>query len=57
MGLFIALRMREIEGRPNFDVILMLEVLLLEQWYSLSDNEAKNQISNHLSFMKFLGFP
>ena len=31
-------------GRPNFDVILMLKVLLLQQWYSLSDMEAEKQM-------------
>jgi len=44
-------------GRPNFDVILMLEVLFLQQWYTLSDNEAEKQIADRISFMKFLGFP
>ena len=44
-------------GRPNFDVILMLKVLLLQQWYNLSDDEAEKQIADRISFMKFLGFP
>ena len=44
-------------GRPNFDVILMLKVLLLQQWYSLSDMEAEKQIADRISFMKFLSFP
>jgi IS5 family transposase len=44
-------------GRPNFDVILMLKVLLLQQWYGLSDLEAEKQISDRISFMKFLSFP
>lgn len=44
-------------GRPNFDVILMLKVLLLQQWYGLSDLETEKQISDRISFMKFLGFP
>ena len=44
-------------GRPNFDVILMLKVLLLQQWYGLSDFETEKQISDRISFMKFLGFP
>jgi IS5 family transposase len=44
-------------GRPNFDLILMLKVLLLQQWYGLSDLETENQISDRISFMKFLGFP
>ena len=44
-------------GRPNFDVILMLKILLLQQWYNLSDDEAEKQISDRISFMKFLSFP
>ncbi len=44
-------------GRPNFDVILMLKVLLLQQWYGLSDMEAERQIADRISFMKFLNFP
>jgi IS5 family transposase len=43
--------------RPNFDVILMLKVLLLQQWHNLSDMEAEKQITDRISFMKFLGFP
>jgi len=35
----------------------MLKVLLLQQWYNLSDNEAEKQIADRISFMKFLGFP
>ena len=31
-------------GRPNFDVILMLKVLLLQQWYNLSDDKRKNRL-------------
>ena len=44
-------------GRPNFDVILRLKVLLLQQWYGLSDMEAEKQIADRISFMKFLSFP
>jgi len=47
----------DVGGRPNFDVILMFKVLLLQQWYGLSDLEAERQISDRISFMKFLGFP
>ena len=35
----------------------MLKVFLLEQWYGLSDLDTEKQISNRISFMKFLGFP
>ncbi len=36
-------------GRPNFDVILMLKVLLLQQWNNLGDNEAEKQIADRIS--------
>jgi transposase, IS5 family len=44
-------------GRPNFDVILMFKVLILEEWYGLSDPEVERQISDRVSFMGFLDFP
>lgn len=44
-------------GRPNFDVIIMFKILILQQWYGLSDLEAERQISDRLSFMEFLGYP
>ena len=47
----------EKRGRPNFDVILMLKVLLRQQWHNLSGDEAEKQIADRISLMKFLGFP
>lgn len=44
-------------GRPNCDVILMFKILILQQWYSLSDLEVERQIADRISFMEFLGFP
>jgi IS5 family transposase len=44
-------------GRPNCDVILMFKILLLQQWYGLSDLEVERQIADRISFMGFLGFP
>lgn len=44
-------------GRPNCDVILMFKILILQQWYGLSDLEVERQIADRLSFMEFLGFP
>jgi IS5 family transposase len=44
-------------GRPNCDVIVMFKILLLQQWYGLSDLEAERQIADRLSFMEFLGYP
>ena len=44
-------------GRPNCDVILMFKILILQQWYSLSDLEVERQMADRISFMSFLGFP
>ena len=44
-------------GRPNCDVILMFKILILQQWYGLSDLEVERQMVDRISFMSFLGFP
>ena len=44
-------------GRPNIDEIVMIKVLVLQQWYGLSDPETERQIADRISFRKFLGFP
>jgi IS5 family transposase len=44
-------------GRPNCDVILMFKILILQQWYGLSDLEIERQMADRLSFIAFLGFP
>jgi transposase, IS5 family len=44
-------------GRPNCDVILMFKILILQQWYGLSDLEVERQMADRISFMSFLGFP
>jgi IS5 family transposase len=44
-------------GRPNCDVILMFKILILQQWYGLSDLEVERQMADCISFMTFLDFP
>ena len=44
-------------GHPNFDSLLMIKILVLQQWYSLSDQRMERELANNLSFMHFLGFP
>jgi len=44
-------------GHPNIDSVLMIKILVLQQWYGLSDQAMERGISDRLSFMKFLGFP
>lgn len=42
-------------GRPAFDRVMMFKVLILQQYYGLSDQQAEFQINDRLSFMRFLG--
>jgi len=42
-------------GRPHCDEIVMLKVLLLQSWYSLSDQEVEYQIADRISFQHFIG--
>jgi IS5 family transposase len=42
-------------GRPPFDVVLMLKVLVLQKYYGLSDEETEFQILDRFSFLQFLG--
>lgn len=42
-------------GRPSFPPLMMLKVLLLQQWYGLSDPEAEEALMDRLSFQRFLG--
>ena len=44
-------------GRPNTDPVLMIKLLLLQAWYNLSDQELEYQVSDRVSFLRFLGFP
>jgi len=44
-------------GRPNIDEVVMIKLLVLQQWYGLSDPELERQAVDKLSFMNFLGFP
>jgi len=44
-------------GRPNLDEVLMVKLLVLQEWYGLSDPELERQVDDRLSFQRFLGFP
>lgn len=41
-------------GRPPFDAVLMVKVLVLQKYHGLSDDEAEFQIMDRFSFMQFL---
>jgi len=44
-------------GRPNTDEVVMVKLLVLQQWYGLSDPELERQVLNRIDFQHFLGFP
>ena len=44
-------------GRPNNDEVLMVKLLVLQQWHGLSDPELEKQVTDRISFRKFLDFP
>jgi len=44
-------------GRPNTDPVVMVKLLVLQQWYGLSDPELERQALNRIDFQHFLGFP
>jgi len=44
-------------GRPNIDPVFMVKMLVLQQWYGLSDPELERQTNDRISFHRFLGFP
>lgn len=44
-------------GRPNIDEIVMIKCLILQEWHGLSDPELERQITDRISFRKFLDFP
>jgi transposase, IS5 family len=43
-------------GHPNIDSVLMIKILVLQHWYSLSDQRMERELANNVSFMNFLGF-
>jgi len=44
-------------GRPNTDEVLMVKLLVVQQWYGLSDIELERQAADRISFQRFLGWP
>jgi transposase, IS5 family len=41
-------------GRPPYDPVLMLKILILQTLYTLADDATEFQIKDRLSFMRFL---
>ena len=44
-------------GRPNHDEVIMVKLLVVQQWYGLSDEETEREAVDRLSFRRFLGYP
>jgi len=42
-------------GRPPFDPVMMMKILIIQAQHNLSDDRAEFLISDRLSFMRFLG--
>lgn len=42
-------------GRPPFDCMMMFKILVLQRYYNLSDDQAEFQITDRMSFRRFLG--
>ena len=42
-------------GRPPYDYVMMLKILILQKVYNISDDAAEYQINDRLSFQRFIG--
>lgn len=42
-------------GRPNYDEILMVKLLVLQAWHGLSDPELERQVTARISFYEISG--
>jgi len=42
-------------GRPSFPVLTMFKIMLLQQWYNLSDPEMEFALADRIVFQRFLG--
>jgi transposase-like protein DUF772 len=43
-------------GRPSYPPLAMLKVLLLQRWYSLSNEGVEEALADRLWFRRFCGF-
>ena len=43
-------------GHPNYDEVLMIKIMALQNWYSLSDQKMELEMAKNISFMRFLDF-
>ena len=45
------------EGAPGYPPLVMLKILLLQQWHALSDEAIESAVDDRLSFRRFCGLP
>lgn len=45
------------EGRPSYPLLTLVKLLLLQQWYGLSDPGVEEAVDDRLSFRRFAGLP
>ena len=45
------------EGRPSYPILTLVKLLLLQQWYGLSDPGLEEAVDDRLSFRRFAGLP
>ena len=43
------------EGRPSYPPLTMVKILLLQQWYTLSDTLMEEALDDRISFRRFVG--
>src|SRR3569832_1165774 len=43
------------KGRPSYPLLAMLKLLLLQQWYGLSDYAMEEALADRISFRRFAG--
>jgi len=43
------------EGIPSFDYVMMFKILILQEYFGLSDERLEFEITDRFSFMRFLG--
>lgn len=42
-------------GRPPYDVVMMFKILVLQRYFNLSDDQTEYQITDRLTFQRFVG--
>jgi transposase, IS5 family len=45
------------EGRPSYPLLTLVKLLLVQQWYGLSDPGLEEAVDDRLSFRRFAGLP